>query len=78
MSVRGGKHDKIPTASAICGIVLRAGFFFFFPELLKGVGRQSQIVKETKQIQNETTDLKKKKMETVVMGRRCKHNKKSH
>lgn len=50
--MRGGKHDKILTALAVCEIVLRV----FFAELLKGVGRESQIVKETKQIQNETND----------------------
>lgn len=48
----------------------------FFAELLKGVGRQDQRVKETKQVQNETADKKEKniKIKTVVIKRRCKHS----
>lgn len=39
------------------------------------MGRQDQRVKETKQIQNETADKKKKiKIKTVVIERRCEHS----
>lgn len=43
-------------------------------ELLKGVGRQDQRVKETKQVQNETADKKNIKIKTVVIKRICKHS----